>query len=65
MATSGEAVTRHTVITYCTAGVDLFGFEDLTCNWSGDVDVYVDSDNSAVFTCGNGHVNETTWDAIA
>ena len=64
MATSGENVTRHTVSTYCTAAVDLFGF-DLTCNWEGDVDVYVDSDNSAVFTCGNGHVNETTWDAIA
>ena len=64
MATSGEAVTRHTLNTYCTEPVTLMGF-DLACNWSGDVDVYVDSDNSAVFTCGNGHVNETTWDAIA
>ena len=64
MATSGEAVTRNTVNTYCTTGVDLFGFEDLTCNWSGDVDVYVDSDNKAHFTCDNGHRNETTWEDL-
>jgi hypothetical protein len=61
MATSGEAVVRYTVDTYCTQGVNLFGFEDLTCNWEGAVDVYVDSDDSAVFTCGDGHVNRTTW----
>ena len=63
MPTSGENVTRHTVNTFCTEPVDPFGF-DLTCNWSGDVDVYVDSDSSAVFTCGNGHQNETTWDEL-
>lgn len=63
MATSGEAVVRYTVNTYCAQAEPLFGF-DLTCPWEGDVDVYVDSDNSAVFTCGNGHQNETTWDEL-
>jgi hypothetical protein len=64
MATSGEAVVRYTVNTYCTRPVTLLSFGDLTCNWEGDCDVYVDSDNSAVFVCGNGHTNETTWDEI-
>ena len=63
MATSGENVTRYTIDTYCTEPVTLLGF-DLDCNWAGEVDVYVDSDNSAVFVCGNGHTNNTTWDAI-
>lgn len=61
--TSGVNVVRYTVNTYCTQPVTLMGF-DLECNWDGDVDVYVDSDNSAVFVCGNGHHNETTWDAL-
>ncbi|TFD80685.1 hypothetical protein E3T54_02785 [Cryobacterium sp. Sr8] len=60
MSTSGEAVRRYTVNTYCTAPFTPFGFDDLTCNWDGDVDVYADSDGTAVFTCGNGHNNETT-----
>jgi len=64
MATSGEAVVRYTVNTYCTRPHEYFGSFDLTCEWDGDVDVYVDSDNTAVFTCGNGHVNETTWDGL-
>ena len=61
MATSGTAVVRYTVDTFCTE--PMFHF-DIACPWMGEVDVYVDSDNSAVFTCGNGHVNNTTWDAI-
>lgn len=64
MATSGESVTRHTVDTYCTRSVEHFGFEDLTCNWEGAVDVYVDDDDSAVFTCGNGHDNRVTWSGL-
>ena len=64
MATSGENVTRYTVNTYCAHPFDAFGFDHLTCDWDGDVDVYVDSDNTAVFVCGNGHTNNTTWDQI-
>jgi hypothetical protein len=65
MATSGENVVRYTVNTVCSVEINFFQQFPKPCNWDGDVDVYVDSDNSAVFTCGNGHVNETTWDAIA
>ena len=62
MATSGEAVMRYTFDDLtCFQPMRLFGFEDLTCHWEGTVDVYVDEDDSAVYTCGNGHENQTTW----
>ena len=63
MATSGENVRPYEVYTYCTLPLNE-SENDLACSWEGLALIEADSDNSAVFTCGNGHVNETTWDGL-
>jgi hypothetical protein len=64
MATSGEAVVRYTVNTYCTEPVTLLSMGDLVCNWEGECDAYVDRDNSVIFVCGNGHTNRTRTEEV-
>ena len=66
MATSGENVGVTIVDTFCTnPSVNYWKRFDKPCNFSVEVDVSVDSDGSAIWTCPYcAQVNTTTWDAI-
>ena len=65
MATSGENVGVTIVDTFCTNPTRYWHRFDEDCNFSGEVDVYTDSDGSAIWTCPYcGHVNTTTCERL-
>lgn len=65
MPTSGQGRSCTVVDTFCTKDVLYWRMFEKPCNFTGEVDVYADTDGYADWTCPYcGQVNETTTDRL-